>query len=223
MPIPTDTFWNIKRLNWIFAVSAIALMGTTVWSILRDHYTGWRVPQRNGRVWEAAIVSEKITSAYTPDQQARLKDLQAQINGKQSEITSGNKEFEQRVAQMRQLESDRATTEFNYNTVKSDVGVLESNLQDAQTAGEKDRVESIERKLVSQRKLRSDLEEKLAAKKEEIQQTKEDIDRRRAELDKLLKEQSQLTGDVELMKKKLVSLQPGGLGTISTIMRDFPL
>ena len=31
MPIPTDTFWNIKRLNWVFAVSAVILFAVTAW------------------------------------------------------------------------------------------------------------------------------------------------------------------------------------------------
>ena len=28
MPIPTDTYWNIKRLNILFAVSAVVMMLT---------------------------------------------------------------------------------------------------------------------------------------------------------------------------------------------------
>ena len=54
MPIPTDTYWNIKRLNWVFAVSAIVLFAVTGWSIFQDHEKSWRFNQQQGRVWEAA-------------------------------------------------------------------------------------------------------------------------------------------------------------------------
>ena len=56
MPIPTDTFWNIKRLNFIFAVSAVVMMGTFFWAVMQDYGKTWREPQRKGRVWEAALI-----------------------------------------------------------------------------------------------------------------------------------------------------------------------
>src|SRR3954470_10609059 len=80
MPIPTDTFWNIKRLNWIFAVSAIVLFAVTAWSILQDHEKSWRVKQRQGRVWDAALTSERIESVDSdPERTAEMAALKAEI------------------------------------------------------------------------------------------------------------------------------------------------
>ena len=71
MPIPTDTFWNIKRLNIVFAISALLLLGVTGASIIQDYNQQWREPQKSGKVWEAALVEEKLTSDTTADRKAR--------------------------------------------------------------------------------------------------------------------------------------------------------
>src|ERR1051325_6788058 len=60
MPVPTDTLWNIKRLNVIFAASAILLVAIIGWTIVQDYGAAWRQRQENGRVWEAALVDQKI-------------------------------------------------------------------------------------------------------------------------------------------------------------------
>src|SRR4051812_35842566 len=75
MPIPTDTYWNIKRLNIVFAASAVILMAVTGWSILQDFNQGWRHPQREGKVWQAAFVDEKIQRDRTPELEQELANL----------------------------------------------------------------------------------------------------------------------------------------------------
>jgi hypothetical protein len=78
MPIPTDTYWNIKRLNWVFAASAVIMMLTLVWATVQDFFQGWRDPQRDGKVWQAALVDEKIERDLTPEKEAELARLKAQ-------------------------------------------------------------------------------------------------------------------------------------------------
>ena len=75
MPVPTDTLWNIKRLNIVFAASSIILMAVIGWTIIQDYDKGWRVPQKNGRVWEAALTDEKIHRALTPEVQKHVDEL----------------------------------------------------------------------------------------------------------------------------------------------------
>jgi cbb3-type cytochrome oxidase cytochrome c subunit len=89
MPIPTDTFWNIKLLNRVFAVSALALLGVTAWSILQDYNKTWRQPQDQGRVWEAALVDQKIERALTPNQKVKLTDLTRLVNELDVAVKSG--------------------------------------------------------------------------------------------------------------------------------------
>src|SRR4051794_22636260 len=78
MPIPTDTYWNIKRLNIVFAASALLLAAVTGWSIIQDFKQGWRQPQRDGKVWQAAFVYDKIKRDNTPELKAELAKLQEQ-------------------------------------------------------------------------------------------------------------------------------------------------
>ena len=49
MPIPTDTYRNIKVLNWIFAASALLLLGVMGLSVIQDFYKSWREPQISNR------------------------------------------------------------------------------------------------------------------------------------------------------------------------------
>src|SRR5213080_1675034 len=75
MPIPTDTYWNIKKLNVVFAASAVLLVLVTVWAIFQDFNQGWREPQRHGKVWQAAFVDQKIERDTTPEKESQLADL----------------------------------------------------------------------------------------------------------------------------------------------------
>src|SRR4051812_15839958 len=136
MPIPTDTFWNIRRLNIVFAISAILLFVTTAWSILQDYGKDWHTPQQRGRVWEAALVEEKIERDLTPDKLKQQAQLQQQIDEKQKQIEARDADFAKIDNQIKQLESTRSTTEFRLNTQKSELSVLEANLQDAKAQGD---------------------------------------------------------------------------------------
>src|SRR5688500_10183994 len=100
MPVPTDTFWNIRRLNQLFALSAVALVGVVVWTIVQDYFQEWRQPQRNAQVWEAALVREKIERV--PVTQEQLDAIDEAIARKQDQIERGDEEYKKNAAAMRQ-------------------------------------------------------------------------------------------------------------------------
>src|SRR4029079_5133465 len=106
MPIPTDTYWNIKKLNVVFAASAVILVLVTVWAIVQDFNQAWREPQRHGKIWQAAVVGEKIERDTTPEKEAQIADLrkqQADLTTQLGPDNARNKEF---VARINQLEND---------------------------------------------------------------------------------------------------------------------
>src|SRR3954466_15795921 len=95
MPIPTDTFWNIRRLNIVFAISSIAMAATLVWAVHQDYDKAWRPLQQKGRVWEAALTEERIDRLDTKDVQARVAELNRQIEQKERDLKDKDKEYQQ--------------------------------------------------------------------------------------------------------------------------------
>src|SRR5438270_4460782 len=138
MPIPTDTFWNIRRLNVAFALSAISLVAVSWWAVKQDYDKSWRPLQQSGRVWEAALTDERIHRLNTKDVQSRLGELNQQIDAKKKELEQKDKEYQQAAAAVKQNESKVSNIQFEYNNRKATVGVMEANLQDANTRGDRD-------------------------------------------------------------------------------------
>src|SRR5437867_8301139 len=93
MPIPTDTFWNIKKLNRVFAISSILLVLVTLWSVMQDYDKTWRGPQQNGRVWDAAMTSEKIQRSMSPTEKEKLDDLRSLVNDFEAQVKTGHVDF----------------------------------------------------------------------------------------------------------------------------------
>ena len=62
MPVSTETYWNIKRLNVVFAFSAAALLAVTLVSVIQDYNRQWRQEQRSGRVWDAALADDRTAA-----------------------------------------------------------------------------------------------------------------------------------------------------------------
>jgi hypothetical protein len=116
MPVPTDTLWNIRRLNWIFAASAILLVLTIVWSILADYNKTWRKPQQNARVWEAALVDEKI-QADTPDIEDKIAEFDKAIADATTKVALSQEQQKAKEAEIREIEIKRSNLEFSLNNL----------------------------------------------------------------------------------------------------------
>src|SRR5688572_21538077 len=100
MPVPTDTFWKISRLNKVFAVSAVVLLGTFGWAVLQDFDKQWRKPQIAGKVWEAALVSERLEDRDGIEE--RAKQLDRQIEQKREQVETQNKDYDRLTAERNQ-------------------------------------------------------------------------------------------------------------------------
>jgi cytochrome c2 len=49
MPSHDETFYDLKRLHLVFAVSSLALLAATLWMVVADHRREWKVYQRTYR------------------------------------------------------------------------------------------------------------------------------------------------------------------------------
>ena len=65
MPVPTETLRSIRKLNMVFAGSALFLLLVTGWLIMDDYTRPWREYQRQGLVWQAAITIDQRTQVET--------------------------------------------------------------------------------------------------------------------------------------------------------------
>lgn len=88
MPVPTETLWNIKRLNVVFLVSMVALVGVMFWSVHQDFDKSWRKPQQASRVWDAALVRDKLDS-IPPDEIDKINELKNLATRLENEVKSG--------------------------------------------------------------------------------------------------------------------------------------
>src|SRR5881397_876925 len=114
MPIPTDTFWNIKRLNIWFAISAVLLVLVTIWSIVQDYNRDWRIPQRNAKVWEAALVGDKLQRDLSDEKKKQIENLEKTVAEKQKQLDHTPR-YTQLKTTIKKLESDQLNMEFALN------------------------------------------------------------------------------------------------------------
>ena len=81
MPSPDATYYNIKRLHLVFAVSSLALLAVTVWMVAADHLREWKVYQRTYRDRvEPWLTEAQIRQEETGDFTARQEDLAAALD-----------------------------------------------------------------------------------------------------------------------------------------------
>src|SRR4051812_45814517 len=112
MPVPTDTFWNIRRLNKIFAISALLLVAVTLWTILQDWDRPWKVPQRDARVWEAALVEQKINFINNDEAVKERKKLTDEIAAEQAQLAQHSDEYNKLTEQIKQLTGEQSSVSF---------------------------------------------------------------------------------------------------------------
>src|SRR5262245_6909163 len=136
MPIPTDTLWNIRKLNWVFAGSALALVVVTAWTIVQDYGGPWRSNQQQARVWEAAFANDRLTRDLSPEHKQQLADLEQKTAAAQTELEERNADYKKLSEQIVALQSESQRRDFKLKTDKANVTVDETHLQDAITAGD---------------------------------------------------------------------------------------
>ena len=75
------TFYNMKRLHVVFALSAVALLAVTVWMLAADHRREWKEHQRTFRDRiEPWITEVQIRKQREQQSDAREKELEATLD-----------------------------------------------------------------------------------------------------------------------------------------------
>ena len=228
MPIPTDTYRNIKVLNWVFAASAVLLVAVMGLSVAQDFFKTWRQPQINNRVWEAALVDDQLKRAETPEKKQQLDQLQASIKAKETELSANQAKIDDLKGRINKLRSDISTLEFGLNNRKAELAVDEAHLEEARTtaATDEDRrqVRAMEQKIRAPRKQVADETEQVMAWGVDVAKLAEEMNGLTRDRDLMEKEKTKLLADETALKKKRDALMPRRLDArLSAHMRRIPL
>ncbi|MBN2291794.1 MAG: c-type cytochrome [Pirellulales bacterium] len=101
MPSSEETYFNIKRMHWLFAISSLALLAVTVWMLAADHWREWKIYQSTYRDRvEPWLTAARLAAEQSQDYFAREQELTstlAQANsalGEQAVLESFCKQVE---------------------------------------------------------------------------------------------------------------------------------
>ncbi len=231
MPVPTDTLWNIKRLNAVFAVSAVVLLVSTLWLVVADHTRAWRGYQQQGRSWEAAMAIDAAGRALSAAQEKDLKKLEQRIEQVSAELQSGGvealsgqtiAEAEQRIAD---LERELGKMSLPAAAVKGQIGPLTQQLERAvMSHGEGSEPARALREKLDEVALDFEGKNSLIVEKQaEVSRLKQGIRDAEAVVSELEKERAELTRQRDTLIEKIAALAPQGAAGISERVRNAPL
>ena len=224
MAIPTDTFWNIRRLNVVFALSSIGLVAVCGWAVKQDYQKTWRPLQQDGFVWESALTEQRIAHMETGDVKKRIAALTQQIEAQKNQLEQKDAAYKQATAGIKDAESQISNISFEYNNRKATVGVMETLLQDAKTKNDRDQVRKLTSSLQTLEKTLAEQGETLAKLKENLTEGRTKAKDRAKDLEDLKKQKKKLSDDIEALKKKDATLAPNTfLSKLSNSIRNAPL
>src|SRR5688500_9018029 len=235
MPVPTDTLWNIQKLNRWFAVSAILLMITFVWSIMQDYDKGWRRLQKDGKDWEAAIVTARMQERMDETNKNRLEAIESRIAALEKkygkagtadtkELPGDDPQHEADKQRMRNLFSQIDDLSLRLNNEKALVARDEVLLQDARTSGDEGAVKRLEAQLAESSRKVTQWTEQVAQWRNEEFALRQAVQNRTRELIQLYKDRKAQQDEIVALEKKREEVAPESLvGKIGTAMRRIPL
>ncbi len=224
MPIPTDTFWNIRRLNVAFALSMLGLVAVCGWAVKQDYEKTWRPLQKEGFVWDSALTEQRIAHLDTSDLTAQLADLKRRIDAQKNDLDHKDTAYQQATAGVKDAESQISNISFEYNNRKATVGVMETLLQDAKTKNDRGQVTSLTNSLQTLEKTLADQGETLAKLKAFLTESRLKAKDRAKELEDLKKQRKSLSDDIDALKKKDAVLSPNTfLSKLSDAIRNAPM
>ncbi len=105
MPVPTDTLYNLDRLNRWFAVSSLGLFASILWIIWVDYDRPWRGFQDDYMVAQGTL--------------AHLAYLETQTEGYQSIIAAARGDLEEARVVAKQRADERAELDRGFKTEKA--------------------------------------------------------------------------------------------------------
>ncbi len=223
MPVSTENFWNIKKLNIAFLLTAALLFLGTQMFVVKDYWRNWRTYQRQARVWKTAMTHEAMLLVDTPTMHRKIAEVQAQIEKLQKELP------QQELAEL-QRQIDEAVSEQNKRAlkmavVKGEIGPKIQILERSVLSLGKDHPDTVKVQ-VELAAIQANYDQKFAAMSTltiQVGELSKTLRDKQLAVTNTQKKLSELTDLKAVLVEKLGKSDPQGLHKIDEIARNLPL
>ena len=99
MPVPTETLWNTKKVNVVFAISSLALLGSMVWMVKVDYARPWRDTQNHFTDLQASLAYFDVLELDTEQNQEKLRNAEQALEGAKEALDAQQAEAAQLIEQ----------------------------------------------------------------------------------------------------------------------------
>ncbi len=139
MPVPTETFNNIKRLNVVFAVTALITLASTGWMFWHDYNRPWRHMQTNYFNVRSAMARFDVLGYASPEEKARRAALVDAVDKAQLELGDHREEERELLEREKVLTGQLQGVSLTYGNMNAEMQVRDFNYEEARTlSGEND-------------------------------------------------------------------------------------
>lgn len=179
MPIPVETLWNIKRLNKVFAVSALAWAGSMVWMLVADFKRPWRDFQTQYFDIQSAVAHFDWLNYQTESAKQAHQKLRDDVRSAEYLIKQKAKQEKELLDAERKVVGELQAASLDYGNLKAQIQVTEFQFEEHKTLHGPDDARTIGKK------------QQLADEKKrlgELQASKENLDDRQRTLKRQLKQ-----------------------------------
>ncbi len=223
MPVPTDTFYNIRRLNLIFVVCAAALFGATLWLVVRDNEKEWRAYQRASVAWDTAMTRDAQLTLDSAEHRRRIEELERAMAQKQEALPL--QEIAQLEAKMQELLQEKNRISLPAAAEKGEIGPLIQQIERAKLdpGADPQRVAMLEEQLAATQGRFKLLNDRIVAIDRTVAQNRARIRDLRAALSELEKQRANDERELATARERLSKLQPTGPAALMEFIRNKPL
>jgi len=231
MPVPTETFWNIKRLNFVFLASAFVLVVSMMAFIVADAKRDWQDYQRQAIIWDTAMTTEAFDQVEADteienqlaDYERQIEELSVQVA--QAKVAEGEYKGKT-LAELQAMEANAVERKAEINlkmaVKKGELGPKQQLIERAiLTHGENSKEAKKEQE--DYNKILEDFNKfavQMASHDKVIAEVPAEIRKLRASVSAVEKKLAGIQRKKQAFKARLNELNPSRLGPVAALMNE---
>ncbi len=194
MPIPTETLFDMRKLNRWFAISSLGLLASLVWMIWEDYDRPWRGVQDDYMVAQAALAHLDYLDTQTDSYGEKLAEAEKVLAAAREVVAARGEERTKLLAELRSINDRHYAVKIDYGNENAVLGVMQVHYEESRGAHGEDSPQAMEKGRALREK--QDIVARLQKSKEELE------DQRRIVTAKL----KEIDADVTAAEKRLARL-----------------